>query len=276
MSDTEGSGKKSGYRLEYASSARAKCKGPKPCAGNTIGKGELRLGSIVDFRGNTSFAWRHWGCTTTKIISNMKNSFESADELDGYEDLKDEDQERIRKAWDDGKVADEDIPETARKPDNGEEEEEEEEKPKKKRAPRKKKDEDEDDEKPKKPAARKPRAKKAAAAVSDAEAVTEDEKPKKRSAAKKPAAKKEKAPVKKRAPKKKKADSEESGEDFGDELVGVEDDEEVEAHLTEEEETGKKRKRPASKPKPKPKVSKPPSSRAKKSRVVEVEEDYDE
>lgn len=27
MSDEEGGGKKSGYRLEYASSARAKCKG---------------------------------------------------------------------------------------------------------------------------------------------------------------------------------------------------------------------------------------------------------
>ena len=38
----------------------------------------------------------------------MKNSFDEADELDGFEDLNDDDQEKIRKAWADGKVADED------------------------------------------------------------------------------------------------------------------------------------------------------------------------
>ncbi len=98
MSDTEG-GKKSGYRLEYAPSARSKCNGEptfpplrpishtsvltaihaspsrhRPqavrvfqvvyvlnfssrshrCKGTPIGKGELRFGSLVDFRGNTT------------------------------------------------------------------------------------------------------------------------------------------------------------------------------------------------------------------------------
>lgn len=98
MSDTEGT-KKTGYRLDYASSGRSKCKGasnppvvwpialnpalvafhasfarhrsqavrPIPalplvhfflplfrCNGTAIGKGELRFGSLVDFRGNTS------------------------------------------------------------------------------------------------------------------------------------------------------------------------------------------------------------------------------
>ncbi|PIL27746.1 transcription factor [Ganoderma sinense ZZ0214-1] len=141
MSDTEG-GKKSGYRLEYASSSRSKCSGPKPCKGTPIGKGELRFGSLVDFRGNTSFSWRHWGCVTSKIISNMKDSFNEADELDGFDELKDEDQERIKKAWEDGHVAAEDVPETAKKAD-GDEEDEEEEKPKKKGG--KKKAEEEDD-----------------------------------------------------------------------------------------------------------------------------------
>lgn len=113
----------------------------------------------------------------------MKSQFESADELDGFDDLKDEDKERLRKAWDEGKVADEDIPETARKAPGEEAEEDEEkpkkrapakakkdaggedgEKPKKKRAPAKaKKVEDEGDEdvedKPKKAPARKPRVK---------------------------------------------------------------------------------------------------------------------
>lgn len=79
----------------------------------------------------------------------MKNSFNEASELDGYEDLREEDQERISKAWEDGHVADEDIPDSARKPEGEEgEEEEEEEKPKKK-APARKKKEADGEEKPK-------------------------------------------------------------------------------------------------------------------------------
>ncbi|KAI0826411.1 zf-PARP-domain-containing protein [Irpex lacteus] len=114
MSDDEAPRKKSGYRLEYASSARAKCKGSKPCNGTPIPKGALRFGSLVDFRGSTSFSWRHWGCVTSKIISNMKKSFDEADKLDGFGELREEDQDKIRKAWDAGHVADADIPETAR------------------------------------------------------------------------------------------------------------------------------------------------------------------
>ncbi|KAF9240721.1 hypothetical protein BU15DRAFT_27940, partial [Melanogaster broomeanus] len=150
MSDNEGSPKKSGYRLEYASSARAKCKGPKPCAGTSIAKGALRLGSVTDFRGNTTYVWRHWGCTTEKVLSNMKAQFTTADELDGFEDLNDEDKDRLRRAFDEGKVADEDIPESARKPAGDDAEEGD--KTKKKRAPAKKKAEAEadDEEKPKK------------------------------------------------------------------------------------------------------------------------------
>ena len=70
----------------------------------------------------------------------MKKSFSEADELDGFDELRPADQDKIRKAWEDGHVADEDIPETARKAqgDDGEEE-----KPKKKRAPAKKGDEGE-------------------------------------------------------------------------------------------------------------------------------------
>ena len=88
---------------------------------------------------------------TAKILSNMKSSFEDASELDGFEDLKKEDQERVTKAFESGKVADEDIPDSARKPDGAaadDDEEDDEEKPKKKRAPAKKKDADAE-EKPK-------------------------------------------------------------------------------------------------------------------------------
>ncbi|KAI9428839.1 hypothetical protein H4582DRAFT_1807754 [Lactarius indigo] len=146
MSDTEE--KKSGYRLEYAKNNRAKCKGPKPCNGTVLDKGTLKIGSVVDFRGHTSFAWRHWGCTTETIITNMKKSFTEADELDGFDELQPADQDKIRKAWEDGHVADEDVPETARKA-QGDDGADEEPKPKKKRAPAKKADEGESS-KPKK------------------------------------------------------------------------------------------------------------------------------
>ncbi|KAH7332895.1 zf-PARP-domain-containing protein [Rhizoctonia solani] len=138
MSDDEGTKKQTGYRLEYASSGRAKCSGPKPCSGSSIGKGELRLGTLLDYNGNKSFKWRHWGCTTARILSNFKNQFDAADDLDGFEDLNDGDKDRVRKAWAEGHVAEEDIPATARKDGDEEAEEEETEEQPKKRAPAKK------------------------------------------------------------------------------------------------------------------------------------------
>lgn len=138
-------------------------------------KGVLKLGSVVDYRGHTSMyvntsdslysripqisplilltilhdrAWRHWGCTTPVIINNMKKSFSTADELDGFDELQPVDQEKVRQAWDDGHVADEDIPETARKPEGDDEVDEA--KPKKKRAQSKKDDGKSEVPKPKK------------------------------------------------------------------------------------------------------------------------------
>jgi hypothetical protein len=82
----------------------------------------------------------------------MKKSFGEGSELDGYDDLQPEDQAKVIKAWQDGHVADEDIPDSARKPadDDGAE------KPKKTRkAPAKKKAAESDgeaEERPKKKA----------------------------------------------------------------------------------------------------------------------------
>jgi hypothetical protein len=70
----------------------------------------------------------------------MKKSFSEADELDGFDELQPADQDRIRKAWNEGRVPDEDVPETARKPEKADDANDEE-KPKKKRAPPKKDDE---------------------------------------------------------------------------------------------------------------------------------------
>ncbi|KAI6116797.1 zf-PARP-domain-containing protein [Pisolithus croceorrhizus] len=161
MSDNEGPAKKGGYRVEYASSGRAKCKGPKPCTGTDIPKGALRLGSLVEIRGAANYSWRHWGCASSKLISNMKERLDDVEELDGFDELRDEDKDRIRRAFEEGKVADADIPPSAGKPAAGDAVEGE--KPKKKRAPAKKKTETEaeegGDEKPKKAPARKPRVK---------------------------------------------------------------------------------------------------------------------
>jgi len=222
MSDEE-TKKGGGYRLEYASSGRAKCKGPKPCSGTAIGKGELRFGSQVDFRGNVSFAWRHWGCVTPAIITNMKQSFEDADELDGFDDLKDKDKERIRKAWEEGKVADEDIPESAR---GGGDEVDEEDKPKKKKAPAKKK------------------AKK--------DGGEEDKPPKK--------AAKKSATTTAASKKKKKHDSESEGENFMEAMDNVSDDDvddnDVETGKKRKRPTSKQTTKGSSSKKPAPKRSK--------------------
>lgn len=90
---------------------------------------------------------------TKKQLENMKKAFEDPTELDGYEEIRPEDQAKVIKAWQEGHVSDEDIPESARKPagDDGEEEVEDEEKPKKKRAPAKKKAADTDGEAAEKP-----------------------------------------------------------------------------------------------------------------------------
>ncbi|KAJ4472127.1 hypothetical protein J3R30DRAFT_1037186 [Lentinula aciculospora] len=187
-----------GYRLEYASSNRAKCKGPKPCAGTTLTKGCLRFGSTVEFQGKQSFAWRHWGCITPKVLSNVKDEHPDASDVDGFEELRPEDQEKVIKAWEVGKVADEDIPETARKAD-GDGDEEEDEKPKKKaRAPKKKADDD-GEEKPKKP-----RAAKTKKVEDDGEGDGDNEpkKPARKPRAKKAAEDDDKPKAKKAAPKK--------------------------------------------------------------------------
>jgi hypothetical protein len=117
---------------------------------------------------------------TPKQLTNIKKSFPEADELDGYEDLNEEDQAKIVKAYEDGHVADEDIPDSARKPEADEDEDEDgEPKPKKKAAPKKKKVEgnDDDDAEAEAPPKKKraPPKKKATAA---ADAPEGEEKPK--------------------------------------------------------------------------------------------------
>ncbi|KAH8070036.1 hypothetical protein BXZ70DRAFT_903063, partial [Cristinia sonorae] len=93
--------KKPNYRIEYAITGRAKCKGPKPCQGISHQKGQPHVGPHVGFQGNPSFAWRHWGCTTSKVFTNMKNILNGSDKLNGFKG--------VCKAWEDGCIKDESV-----------------------------------------------------------------------------------------------------------------------------------------------------------------------
>ncbi|KAE8147499.1 poly polymerase and DNA-ligase Zn-finger region-domain-containing protein [Aspergillus avenaceus] len=100
------------YRLEEASTGRAGCQN-KECkdAKVKIAKGELRHGTWVDTERIQAFMWRHWGCVTPKLITNINENIESDgdkdfDQLDGFEDLSSENQEKVKRALEQGHVDD--------------------------------------------------------------------------------------------------------------------------------------------------------------------------
>merc|ERR1711939_785462 len=193
------------YRLEYSPNNRAACKAPEPCKGTKLTKGELRIGTMVTIMEHQSWQWRHWGCVTSRQLANMSKVFNSASELDGYEDLRPEDQAKIDKAFEDGHVDPDDVPESAKKPEDDEAAEGE---------------GDESPAKRKKPAAKKSKKAKEEEGAPD-EAEEKKAAPKKRAAPAKKAKKEEaeseeeaKPPAKKRGrPAKKAAEPAESAEE---------------------------------------------------------------
>jgi hypothetical protein len=52
----------SGSLARRFSLTRVTVAGQQPCKGTKIGKGELRVGTWVEFQGHGTFKWRHWGC----------------------------------------------------------------------------------------------------------------------------------------------------------------------------------------------------------------------
>ena len=62
-------------------------------------------------------AWKHWGCVTPTIIKKISD----AADIDGYQELKPEDQQRVATAIEAGHVAPEDVPGSSRKPESEEE-----------------------------------------------------------------------------------------------------------------------------------------------------------
>ncbi|PYH42355.1 uncharacterized protein BP01DRAFT_359446 [Aspergillus saccharolyticus JOP 1030-1] len=105
------------YRLDEASTGRAGCQN-KECkdAKVKIAKGELRHGSWVDTGGFQSYRWRHWGCVTPVVIENLKEAIEELSggdatdysALDGFDELSEENQEKVRRALEQGHVDDAD------------------------------------------------------------------------------------------------------------------------------------------------------------------------
>ncbi|CEJ56142.1 hypothetical protein PMG11_02363 [Penicillium brasilianum] len=106
------------YRIEASPNNRAGCSN-KECKDQKIKitKGEIRVGTWVETENFQSWSWRHWGCTTPAILSNIaKGVFEkdkvTGDEnfqlIDGWEDLPEVYQETVRNALIEGHVADDD------------------------------------------------------------------------------------------------------------------------------------------------------------------------
>ncbi|KAJ6083005.1 hypothetical protein N7467_007140 [Penicillium canescens] len=104
------------YRFELARSGRASCQ-TKECkdSGDKIPKNEFRVGTWTDTEKIQSWMWRHWGCLTPRMISNMQESLKidgsdgyNFEQLDGFEDLSEELQDKIRNAVETGHIPDED------------------------------------------------------------------------------------------------------------------------------------------------------------------------
>jgi len=107
------------YRVEVAPNARAGCKATT-CGKAKIQKGELRLGTWVKGPSFASWSWRHWGCFTPKQIINLRKELlpegeedEEGKEVDmnlfdGWEELPDEQKDKVKITVEVGHVDDED------------------------------------------------------------------------------------------------------------------------------------------------------------------------
>ncbi|KAK4971137.1 hypothetical protein LTR66_011511 [Elasticomyces elasticus] len=98
------------YRVELANSNRAGCQRAE-CKKEAIKiqKGELRQGTLIEIQEHQSWKYRHWGCVTPAVIQNMQElSGGDMDLVDGYDELPEESQHKVRTALEMGHVADED------------------------------------------------------------------------------------------------------------------------------------------------------------------------
>ena len=52
--------------------------------------------------------WRHWGCADKKTIEKLQASYGDASAVEGFSDLKDNEKEKVQRAWDLGEIPEED------------------------------------------------------------------------------------------------------------------------------------------------------------------------
>ncbi|KAF2111718.1 hypothetical protein BDV96DRAFT_498799 [Lophiotrema nucula] len=98
------------FAAEIASQGRAGCKS-KECkdAAVKIAKGELRFGTLITIQDHTSWTWKHWGCVTPVQIANLQDESGGDTEMvDGFDELDEDSQQKVRYALKNGHVPDED------------------------------------------------------------------------------------------------------------------------------------------------------------------------
>ncbi|WPH02847.1 parp-type zinc finger-containing protein c2a9.07c [Acrodontium crateriforme] len=98
------------YRLDVATTNRAGCQATECKKSKTkIAKGELRQAVFVTINEHDGWKYRHWGCTTPDIFQKWKQTCEgNMDLVDGYDELPEELQVKVKRAFEQGHVDDED------------------------------------------------------------------------------------------------------------------------------------------------------------------------
>ncbi|KAI0035861.1 SNF2 family N-terminal domain-containing protein [Vararia minispora EC-137] len=102
------------HHLEYSKTSKAKCNGAPPCKGSLIPAGTLRYGATVQSDFGEIVRWMHWGCVTSAILGRL--AAYGVHRVAGFQSLRTEDQERVRKALATRRVDPADVPTTARPP----------------------------------------------------------------------------------------------------------------------------------------------------------------
>ncbi|KAJ6625516.1 SNF2 family N-terminal domain-containing protein [Mycena sp. CBHHK59/15] len=101
------------HAVGYSKSSRAKCHGPEPCKGSSLPIGTLRYGQRTVNEYGDTVEWRHWGCVTPSILSQLATQT-PMDRVAGFDQLSVADQQKIRAAISRRRVDPNDIPATAK------------------------------------------------------------------------------------------------------------------------------------------------------------------
>ncbi|KAG1441511.1 hypothetical protein G6F56_011449 [Rhizopus delemar] len=73
--------------------------------------GELRMGA--DIEKMKGVIWRHWTCCSDQVFENMRKTISGPEELNGWNELREDDQERVRRGWNEGSIPDNERPDPA-------------------------------------------------------------------------------------------------------------------------------------------------------------------